>query len=84
MMEIDVPLWNGLTLIYPCIYFTKFGLIFQDFLAVKRDRLLKEYFPERNQTGLFKSGFDDDELIREAYRKKNAEIGYRIKDELLV
>ena len=46
------------------------------------NRLLNEYFPDREthyQLSLFdKSTISTEELIAEAYRKKNSEIGYRL------
>lgn len=39
--------------------------------------LLEKYFPDRDQFSLF-GNTDERELIKEAYRKRNSEIGYRI------
>ena len=43
--------------------------------------LLEEYFPERNQISLIEdmnlSNKSDEELIKEAYRLKNKQIGYK-------
>ncbi len=44
------------------------------------DRLLAHYFPNRNQLSLFDTR-SDQELLEEAYRKRNAEIGYHIEEE---
>jgi uncharacterized protein (DUF488 family) len=41
------------------------------------NRLLEEYFSNRNQMNLFGEHKTDDELIAEAYRIKNQKIGYR-------
>ena len=41
--------------------------------------LLERYFPDRDQFSLFGNA-DEDELIKEAYRKRNSEIGYRIEE----
>lgn len=45
------------------------------------NRLLNKYFPDRGQLSLFnyKNIKSDEEYIVEAYRKRNEEIGYRIK-----
>ena len=42
------------------------------------ERLLNKYFPYRNQLSFFSEKKDDNELISEAYRKRNADIGYYI------
>lgn len=44
------------------------------------NRLLAHYFPNRNQLSLFDTRTDE-ELLEEAYRKRNAEIGYHIEEE---
>ncbi len=44
-------------------------------------RLLDMYFPDRAQTSLFDDGADEAELLFEAYRLRNKEIGYRLNDE---
>lgn len=46
-------------------------------------RLLDMYFPDRMQQTLFDSGetMSDTELINEAYRLRNKDIGYRIVEE---
>ena len=38
-------------------------------------------FPDRAQTSLFDDGADEAELLAEAYRLRNKEIGYRPNDE---
>ena len=43
-------------------------------------RLLAHYFPNRNQLSLFDTR-SEEELLEEAYRKRNAEIGYHIEEE---
>lgn len=43
-------------------------------------RLLEKYYPNRNQLTLFESMIDDKELLNMAYRKQNAEIGYRLEE----
>lgn len=45
------------------------------------DRLLKKYFPDRNQLTLFGNTQTESELIKLAYRKRNEEIGYTIEEE---
>lgn len=45
------------------------------------NKLLNTYFPDRFQTSLFGENKSDDELIQEAYLKKNIEIGFRKDDE---
>lgn len=42
-------------------------------------RLLERYFPNRNQLSLFDTRTEKD-LLNEAYRKRNAEIGYTIEE----
>lgn len=44
-------------------------------------RMIKEYFPERNQMALFDENKSDEDLIKASYNKKNEEIGYRIAEE---
>ena len=44
------------------------------------NRLLTHYFPNRNQLSLFDTR-SEKELLEEAYRKRNAEIGYHIEEE---
>ena len=44
-------------------------------------RLLEMYFPNRNQITLFSEILDEDESLIQAYRKRNAEIGYSIEEE---
>ena len=45
-------------------------------------RLLNEYFPNRNQLSLFSSeNISDDERLVLAYKKRNAEIGYKVEEE---
>jgi uncharacterized protein (DUF488 family) len=44
-------------------------------------RLLEEYFPDRDQINLFAEPLDDDEYVIQAYRKRNSEIGYSIEEE---
>lgn len=45
-------------------------------------RLLEEYFPNRNQLSLFSSeNLSEEECLRLAYKKRNAEIGYKIEEE---
>jgi hypothetical protein len=41
------------------------------------NRLLDEYFTDRNQLTLLDEQKTDEELIKEAYRLKNQKIGYR-------
>lgn len=44
-------------------------------------RLLKKYFPDRNQITLFSEFLSEEEYINQAYKKRNAEIGYSIEEE---
>ncbi len=44
-------------------------------------RLLKKYFPDRNQITLFSESLSEEEYINQAYKKRNAEIGYSIEEE---
>lgn len=44
-------------------------------------RLLEMYFPNRNQITLFSEILDEDECLIQAYRKRNADIGYSIEEE---
>jgi len=44
------------------------------------ERLLDKYFPDRDQLSLLSEQKDENELITEAYRKRNAEIGYHIEE----
>lgn len=44
------------------------------------DRLVEKFFPDRDQMTLFEAPQDDDELLKMAYRKQNAEIGYRLEE----
>ncbi len=46
-------------------------------------RLLQKYFPKRNQLTLFGSIETDCELILEAYKLKNKEIGYRLEKDMV-
>ena len=48
--------------------------------AIER-RLLDLYFPKRNQLSLVDEAKSDDELIIEAYKKRNQEIGFSMGDE---
>lgn len=44
-------------------------------------RLLEKYFPNRDQATLFSEPLSEEEYLIEAYRKRNAEIGYSIEGE---
>ena len=44
-------------------------------------RLLKKYFPDRNQITLFGETLNEEEYVNQAYKKCNAEIGYSIEEE---
>jgi len=46
-------------------------------------RLLEKYFPTRDQLTLFGAGKTESELIIEAYKMKNKEIGYRLEKEMV-
>lgn len=43
-------------------------------------RLIEKYYPNRHQMTLFGDIQDDDALLEMAYRKQNAEIGYRMEE----
>ena len=46
-------------------------------------RLLEYYFPNRNQLDLFENeNLSNQNLIIKAYRKRNAEIGYSMEEEI--
>ena len=42
--------------------------------------LIDQYFPNRNQLSLLEEPQDDATLLQLAYRRRNAEIGYRMED----
>lgn len=44
-------------------------------------RLLNMYFPDRNQITLFDEALDDNDYLALAYKKRNSEIGYSIREE---
>lgn len=45
------------------------------------ERLLEQYFPERDQISLFENeNKDEQQCLEEAYRKRNAEIGYHMTE----
>ncbi len=44
-------------------------------------RLLDQTFPNRNQMTLFDDAWSEEELLAQAYRKKNGEIGYHHNGE---
>ncbi len=43
-------------------------------------RLIEKYFPNRDQMTFFDVPQDDNTLLKAAYRKQNAEIGYRLEE----
>lgn len=43
------------------------------------ETLLNKYFPNRDQISFFENA-EEDKLIKEAYKKRNAEIGYKITE----
>ena len=43
-------------------------------------RLIEKYYPNRNQMTFFETVQDDDTLLKSAYKKQNAEIGYRLEE----
>lgn len=45
-------------------------------------RLLEKYFPNRNQLTLFGDALSEGDYLLQAYRKRNAEIGYSIEEEI--
>lgn len=44
-------------------------------------RLLAKYFPKRNQLTLFGETLDEGDYLQQAYKRRNAEIGYSIEEE---
>lgn len=46
------------------------------------ERLLNQFFPDRNQINLFSENRSEQEYIEEAYKKQNACIGYKIKERI--
>lgn len=42
------------------------------------NRLLEQFFPDREQFSLFNAGLCEEDYIKMAYKRKNAEIGYSI------
>ena len=44
------------------------------------DRLLNKYFPNRDQLSMFEEQTGNNNLISEAYRKRNADIGHHIEE----
>ena len=44
-------------------------------------KLLDKFFPDRDQTTFFNEPQSDNQLIPQAYKLQNAEIGYRMEDE---
>lgn len=48
---------------------------------VIESRMLEMYFPNRNQMKLFDQNLNDHDYISQAYKKRNAEIGYSIEGE---
>lgn len=47
------------------------------------NRLLEKYFPDWNQLSIFnyKNNIDEKEYLDQAYRKRNIDIGYNLKEE---
>jgi len=43
-------------------------------------QLIEKYYPNRDQLTFFNTVQDDDTLLKTAYRKQNAEIGYRLEE----
>lgn len=43
-------------------------------------RLIEKYYPNRDQMTFFGAPQDDNTLLKAAYRKQNAEIGYRLEE----
>ena len=43
-------------------------------------RLIEKYYPNRDQITFFETVQDDDTLLKAAYKKQNAEIGYRLEE----
>ena len=43
-------------------------------------RLIEKYYPNRDQMTFFDAPQDDNTLLKAAYRKQNAEIGYRLEE----
>lgn len=46
-------------------------------------RLLEMYFPNRSHLNLFEENLSEHEYILQAYKKRNAEIGYSLKEEYI-
>ena len=44
-------------------------------------QLIERYYPHREQFTLFEAPIDDSLLLAEAYRRRNAEIGYRLTEK---
>jgi uncharacterized protein (DUF488 family) len=42
--------------------------------------LLNEYFPDRNQMTFFENDYSENYFISQAYRQRNSEIGFRLKE----
>ncbi len=45
------------------------------------NRLVEQYFPDRDQIDLFNETLSWEEMVRRSYQIRNSEIGYRIEDE---
>ncbi len=45
------------------------------------NQLVEKYFPNRNQITLFDENLSQKDYVKQAYRKRNAEIGYSIEEE---
>lgn len=45
------------------------------------NRLIEMYFPNRNQLSLLEDIPDDKKLVSQAYRSRNADIGYKLEEE---
>ena len=43
-------------------------------------QLIEKYYPNRDQMTFFETAQDDDTLLKTAYKKQNAEIGYRLEE----
>lgn len=48
------------------------------------ERLVNQYFPERNQISLFSKQLSWDDMVNESYKKRNEEIGYKLEDVVKV
>ncbi len=48
------------------------------------NRLIKEYFPDRNQISFIEPQLSRDDMVKKAYKFRNSEIGYKYEDLMKV